>query len=188
MQGEGVLWKGGREGCNLLCRELTGNCYYKYLDTLEGNSHVINQYSSAVNIQLSCYWFSLDSQIHCLQSGKLLCLFYHFLSLCGLNLHCEVLVNCNKSWGKYSIHFESVRSYSFLRKIIKLIVQINQFYNKCNLVYRHGGFTDPYYKIGYIKKSFILTNTYLYSILESRSRKKVGLSVTNLWTLFTHLN
>lgn len=42
----------GREGCNLQCRELTGNCYYKYLDTLEGNSHGINQYSSTVNILL----------------------------------------------------------------------------------------------------------------------------------------
>lgn len=55
---------------------------------------------------------------------------YSTISFRFVGLICTVkfLVNCNKSWGKYSINFQSVRSfYSFLRKIIKLMVQINQF-------------------------------------------------------------
>lgn len=80
-----------REGCNLLGRELTGNCYYKYLDTLEGNSHVINQYSSTVNIQLCPaigFLLTVEYIVSKVESYSV----YSdiFFLLCRFNLHSEV--------------------------------------------------------------------------------------------------
>lgn len=50
---------------------------------------------------------------------------------------------------------------------MKLIVQMDQFYNKCKSVYRYEVYTDPHNKIDYTTKMFSIILTYIVSLHKS---------------------